>query len=80
MSARVCGHGYPSPLSCIDCMNDEGVGAAPNDVTVEGVVTARYQSDCGCGCGELIIPGTSIVLLSSGAWVTSACARRLCER
>lgn len=79
MTATACGHGMPSPLSCIDCMNDEGVGAAPNEQTVEGVTTARFDSRCGCGCGTEIVVGERIALLSEAGWVTSECARRLCD-
>lgn len=79
MTATACGHGMPSPLSCIECMNDDGVGAAPNTQVVEGITTAQFESRCACACGTDIHVGERIALLSDvGGWVTSECARRLC--
>lgn len=77
MSAAVCGHGYPSPLSCIDCMNDDGVGAPPpQPVTIEATTVAKYEATCPA-CDDTISTGDPIALLSSGRWVhLDPCARK----
>lgn len=78
MSAVKCDHGMPSPTSCVDCMNDDGVGGDTEPITVEALTTAKHQSKCGCLCGTDIYIGERIVLLSSGPWVDTECARRIC--
>ena len=74
MTTATCAHGFPSPLSCIDCMNDEGVGAEPApEVTVEFVFCARFASQCpGCNLG--IYEGERIAKLSNESYVHERCA------
>lgn len=77
MSATTCGHGFPSPLSCVDCMNDEGVGAPPAErPTIEAVTVAKYRTECGA-CEDPVELGDPIALLSDGQWIhADPCSRR----
>lgn len=48
-----CAHGMPTPASCIDCMDDDGLGAAPVEVekVTHGMAVSRHPLDCPlCGC------------------------------
>ena len=68
-----CPHGFPSALSCVDCMYDEGVGAeATPPATVEAVFAARFDGHCpGCNLG--IHVGQTIAKLSDGRYVHKGC-------
>ncbi len=53
-----CTHGFASPASCLTCMTNDGLGAAP--VVPDAVVatfSARYGGECFKECGDLICPG-----------------------
>lgn len=42
-SLSACPHGMPSPASCLDCMDETGLGAAPvRRECVDGSTPARY--------------------------------------
>lgn len=70
----MCPHGFPSKGSCIDCMNDDGLGAPPKDaVAVEAVFTARYPGDC-TECHLAVHEGQRIAKLSDGRYVHEGCA------
>lgn len=58
-SSEICPHGYPSPKSCMTCLEDDGVGAEPvRLLTSEGpTFTANYDGQCS-GVGACNLPGT----------------------
>ena len=42
-----CPHGYPNPASCLDYMDDEGLGAAPvRPVVAEYTFHAVFDGQC----------------------------------
>lgn len=46
-AAMTCPHGYPSPRSCLDCMDDNGLGAEPNPPeTVTHLFAAMFPGQC----------------------------------
>lgn len=70
-----CPHGFASPGSCIDCM-DEGLlppPPKPAAATVEYLFTARYPGHCD-GCNTVIHEGEQTARLSDGTYVHGRCA------
>lgn len=64
MGDRSCPHGMPSPASCLTCMEDDGLGAAPTPpLAVVKVITARFPGRC-AGCDGPIHPGEPLALMS----------------
>lgn len=45
-AAMTCPHGYPSPRSCLDCMDDNGLGAANPSETVTHLFAAMFPGQC----------------------------------
>lgn len=69
-----CPHGMPKPSTCIDCMNEDGLGSAPETaVTVEHVFSAGYDGHCR-PCDLPIVVGQSIAAMSDGSYRHEACA------
>lgn len=69
-----CPHGMPTPASCLDCMEDGGLGAAPQErETAAGpAVTAACDGDCGlCHLGVHV--GQRIVRTTRDRWVHAEC-------
>lgn len=70
----ICSHGYATPAACIDCMDDDGLGAAP--VPPERFVrfiTAQFDSQCPA-CDLPIQEGQQIGLTTSERWIHQWCA------
>lgn len=73
----ICTHGYASPASCLDCMEDGPVVPPPSPEHALRTIVARHPGFCPrqVGCGEDIEPGDRISLLDpSGLWVHEDCA------
>jgi hypothetical protein len=70
-----CTHGMPSPLSCLDCMDDGNLPPAPRPEpeTVSVDFTARFDSHCP-ECNLPIIKGTPIVKTTRGRYLHAGCA------
>lgn len=72
-----CPHGYPSPASCLDCMEDDGIGAAPvpPPSTERGsrVFPAQHPGRCH-GCEFPITPGDRIVYMTDDTTRHEECA------
>lgn len=69
-----CAHGMPSKGACVECMYDEGLGAAPTTpVTVEAVFAARYDGSCPA-CHTEIHIGQRLAKLSNDRYVHEGCA------
>lgn len=77
-SSEICPHGYPSPKSCMTCLEDDGVGAEPvRPLTSEGpTFTANYDGQCsGVGaCNLPIKEGQRITRMSDGTYRHVGCA------
>jgi len=75
MSASTCAHGFPSPASCVECM-EEGVLAPPPkpkpEQVVIGPIRARWDAHCG-GCNLPIVVGHSIVKTDRERWIHLGC-------
>lgn len=78
VAARIimtCTHGMPSPASCIDCMDDDGLGApttAPE--RLEGPsIRSKYDTECR-KCDGSIRVGERVYLTDAGRWVCERCA------
>lgn len=68
-----CPHGYPNPLSCIDCMYEGDLPAnIPPKPTVVGRLTAGYDGWCR-KCDTAIETGDRIARLSDETYVHDAC-------
>lgn len=75
MSAGACTHGMPSPASCVDCMNDDGLGAAPIrpvEPAMSEPLSAIFGTRCPY-CEEGIAVGDQIMLFSDGTWRHPGC-------
>lgn len=72
-----CRHGYPSPLSCIDCMEDGTLPPAPKPKRDGWPFTAEHPGPCtGPPCAG-IEPGDRIVRMSDGGYRhVGECERR----
>lgn len=74
-----CTHGFPSPASCVDCMEDGPVGPArlaPEQVlTAERWMDARYEGRCARRPGHVIELGDRIGYVEGVGWVCEGCAR-----
>lgn len=70
-----CPHGFPSPASCIDCMDDVGIPAPkPEPEQVDSPpIEARFDGDC-TACNLAIHVGQLVVHTSRGRWVHEGCA------
>lgn len=69
-----CRHGMPSPRSCIDCMNDDGVGAEPAPILgVSRTLTAAWPGWCRA-CGQDIEPGDTIACMTDETYQHEECA------
>lgn len=64
----------PAPTSCIDCMNDDGLGAAPSPPVMPAghAVTAIYPGRCPY-CDDPIHPGDQITPMSDDTWRHEGC-------
>ena len=74
----ICTHGFPSPASCIDCMDDEGLGAAPTppEHVDYGMARSHRQLDCpACGCAWP--EGRRIWHTTRDRWVCHPCGTDL---
>lgn len=71
-----CPHEMPSPASCIDCMNDDGLGAAPiPPERADGqAILAIYDGHCLPG-GDPIRVGDEIVRTNRDRWAHTTCVR-----
>lgn len=71
----ICRHGMPSPASCIECMDDDGLGAEPvPPLTIEATFTARYTGHCTGGCNLPIGEGERVARMSDGTYRHAGCA------
>ena len=70
-SVVLCPHGFPSPASCFECMQDEGLGAEPVAPVVEAEgarpFRARHESTCD-GCSGVLRPGEWAIAMSDGSF------------
>jgi hypothetical protein len=68
-----CAHGMPTPASCVECMEDGGLGApARAPLTVEATFKARYDGQCP-GCNLPIVVGQVVHRLSNDSYVHQGC-------
>lgn len=75
-----CPHGFPKPGSCVDCMNDDGLGPEPEPVENVGkVMAAKFRSYCP-RCGDVISPGDEIAATSLKRWICDDCRRQLSRK
>ena len=73
MSAATCPHGYPSPLLCLDCIEDQGVGAPPRESeSMVAVFPARFAGQCP-ECDLPIVEGERIVKTTRDRYLHSRC-------
>lgn len=63
-----CPHGYPSPKSCLDCMEDGPVEMPKTWQPVGSPFPARYDGEC--VCGSAIHPGDLVQRWDRGDEVT----------
>lgn len=69
-----CPHGMPTPSSCLTCMEDDGLGAAPIPrVTVAYGFIAAYPGRCH-RCDTDIEPGDELARLTDESIVCDRCA------
>lgn len=69
-----CEHGMPKPSTCIQCMNDDGLGAEPPaPVAVEYVFEAKWSGQCP-ECNLPTVPGQRLAAMTNGRYVHEACA------
>lgn len=74
MTALSCAHGFPSPASCVDCM-EEGPVAPPTastPATIEATFRAKYDGHC-TGCNLPVGIGQVVHRLSEGRYVHQGC-------
>lgn len=71
-----CPHGFDRPSQCIDCMDDDGLGAAPTPPEQRDghAIYARSDGDCGV-CNLPIHAGERIVHTTRDRWVHADCCR-----
>lgn len=71
-----CPHGMPTPAACIDCMNDDGIGAAPipPERADSQVILAIYDGHCAAGDDEIRV-GDEVVRSNRDRWVHQRCVR-----
>lgn len=69
-----CPHGYPTPASCFECMEDGNVEVPKREPekAVVGPVVATWTSDCP-GCGLNIWPGQRVVKTDRDRWMHKDC-------
>ena len=72
-----CAHGYPSPASCLACMEDDGLGAEPiappSTERASRVFVARHPGRCH-GCEFPISVGDRIVYMTDDTTRHEDCA------
>lgn len=74
MTVHPCTHGYPSPSSCITCMDEGNLPPAPVErESVEYTFDALYSGECP-GCSLPIVPGQIIAKTSVGRYLHVGCA------
>ena len=73
-----CTHGMPTPASCIDCMDDDGLGVpttAPE--RLEGPsIRSKYWTECR-RCDGSIWVSEKVHLTTAGRWVCNRCAQEI---
>lgn len=70
-----CTHGYTSPASCVDCMDEGNLPAPPQPPTTERdgpVIAARYDGQCQL-CNTGIHSGQPIVRTTLGTYAHARC-------
>ena len=70
-----CTHGFASPASCVDCMEDGNIAppAQPPPVERDGpVIAARYDTQCR-SCNTGIHVGQPIARTTHGTYVHERC-------
>ena len=68
-----CPHGYPSPKSCLDCLEDTGLGATPTPPeTVTHLFPARFPGQCPV-CDLPIRVGYPIAHTSRDRYIHDTC-------
>lgn len=69
-----CPHGFATAASCLDCIEDEGLGAAPaSPEKITHAFTARYDSQC-TACDLPIVPGAAVASTTNDRTIHAACA------
>lgn len=69
MSAGGCGHGMPSPGSCVDCMNDGPLPPPAKPTRAGWPFSATFEGACiGEPACSGIEPGDQIVRMSDGGY------------
>ncbi len=71
-----CPHGMPTPSSCVDCMNDDGLGAAPIHLerAAGQSILAIFDGHCAAGDDPIAV-GDEIVRSNRDRWVHVGCVR-----
>ena len=67
MCAMTCPHDYPTPAACMDCINDDGLGAPPArepEWVFSRPFVARFDSLCPL-CTQQIEAGVSRVVMTT---------------
>lgn len=72
--ALACAHGFASPASCIDCMENGPVAppTRPMPVDVEATFRAKFDGHC-TGCNLPVSAGQVVHRLSDGRYVHQGC-------
>lgn len=76
MPSAECPHGYQSPASCLDCMDDDGLGVAPAPpppAKSSRAFDAKHPGRCH-GCEFPISPGDRMVYMTDGTTRHEECA------
>lgn len=69
----LCIHGMPTPASCVECMEETGLGVPkPEPVTIVATFGARYDGECP-SCGLQIWTGQVVHRLSNDTYVHQGC-------
>ena len=70
-----CTHGYASPKSCLDCMEEVGVGAdpIPPEKAERMPWSAQFPGTCPM-CDEPIVVGQNITVTNRDRYVHAHCA------
>lgn len=72
-----CGHGYPKPTMCRDCMDERGLAPtpAPAPPLADRWIRARSDGRCAANPDHDIEPGDLIGDVAEIGWVCDRCAR-----
>ena len=68
-----CPHGYPSPASCIDCMDEGGLPPAPPPTPDTVAFHARFSGGHCPKCRLAIEEGDLIRGMTDGTWWHAEC-------